>query len=429
MGLALALAVLGPACGDGGAVPGPGAGSGGRSGTGGSGSGAGGAAAGIGGADAGATGAGGTGAGGAAGGGSGGGPGTGGTGAGGTLGSGGRGGTGAGGTGAGGARGTGGVTAAGGASGSGGKMLTLPATSLAVRFANAILAEWPDPRNISANTTFEYNNGIVLHGIERVYAGTRDRRYLDYIQRYMDYFVDASGTINRPAAHSFDTMQPAILLPLLFQETGADKYRLAANNMRAVYDTIPRNPEGGFWHKQTYPNQMWLDSIYMGQPFLARYGAAFGTCGAFCADTPASRSRCWRRTCATPRPASSTTRGIEASASWANPTTGRSAAVWGRALGWYAMALVDMLPDLPADHARRPACSTCCEASPAALSRTRPRTASGTRSSTRGPAPTTGRDVGQRHVRLRAEAGRRPRLHRRRYMAQATLAGRACRPR
>jgi len=255
-----------------------------------------------------------------------------------------------------GATGTGGVIGTGGASagGTGGKMTTLPPTSLAVRFADAILAEWPDPRNISANTSFEYNNGIVLHGIERVYAGTRDRRYLSYIQKYIDYFVDATGTINRPTAHSFDTMQPAILLPFLYQETSTDKYRLAANNMRAVYDNIPRNPDGGFWHKQTYPNQMWLDSIYMGEPFLARYGAVFGTCGAFCADTPVQQITLLAthvRDAATGLLYHAWDQSLMAS--WADPTTGRSPEVWGRALGWYAMSLVDILPDLPADHPGR----------------------------------------------------------------------------
>jgi len=124
--------------------------------------------------------------------------------------------------------------------------------------------------------------------------------------------------------------------------------------MRAVYDNIPRNPDGGFWHKQTYPNQMWLDSIYMGEPFLARYGAVFGTCGAFCADTPVQQITLLAthvRDAATGLLYHAWDQSLMAS--WADPTTGRSPEVWGRALGWYAMSLVDILPDLPADHPGR----------------------------------------------------------------------------
>ncbi|HEX6764321.1 MAG TPA: glycoside hydrolase family 88 protein, partial [Polyangiaceae bacterium] len=157
-----------------------------------------------------------------------------------------------------------------------------------------------------------------------------------------------------PTEHSFDTMQPAVLLPFLYEQTGQNKYAVAADNMRAVYDTIPKNSEGGYWHKQTYPNEMWLDSMYMGEPFLAKYGRMRATCGAFCNDTPvtqltliASHTR-------------DTTTGLlyhawdaDRNATWANTTTGRSPIIWDRALGWYAMTLVDVLPYLPSNHPGR----------------------------------------------------------------------------
>ena len=128
------------------------------------------------------------------------------------------------------------------------------------------------------------------------------------------------------------------------------KYKTAADSIRARYDTIPKNPDGGFWHKQTYPNQMWLDSIYMGEPFLVRY-AALGTCGTYCNDTV------YTQMLLLSQHVRDTSTGLlyhawddspSMKAAWANATTGRSPSVWGRALGWYAMALVDLLPDLPA---------------------------------------------------------------------------------
>ncbi len=124
-----------------------------------------------------------------------------------------------------------------------------------------------------------------LRGLQQVWSHTCDPRYVAYIQKYADENVSAAGVVNIPAAHSFDNIQPSVLLPFLFQRTGLAKYRTAAEQIRARYDTIPTNADGGFWHKQAYPNQMWLDSMYMGEPFLARYGAVFGTCGTFCSDT------------------------------------------------------------------------------------------------------------------------------------------------
>jgi unsaturated rhamnogalacturonyl hydrolase len=272
------------------------------------------------------------------------------------------GGAGAGGS-AGGAAGRGGSTGGGGAGGgrggagggggAAGTSGTLASNSLAVRFANAVMSRWPDPGNIQTPNAWEYNHGIVLRGIEQVWRHTGDAKYLQYIQRYTDEFVSSSGavTISDSANHSFDNLQPAIFLPLLYQQTNMAKYKTAADSIRARYDTIPKNADGGFWHKQTYPNQMWLDSIYMGEPFLVRY-AALGTCGTYCTDTVYTQMlllaqhvrdtstgllyHAWDDSAA----------GMKAS--WANATTGRSPSVWGRALGWYAMALVDLLPDLPA---------------------------------------------------------------------------------
>lgn len=235
---------------------------------------------------------------------------------------------------------------------------SLAADSLAVRFANMILSKWPDPASINTSAGFEYNHGIVLRGIEQVYRHTQDSRYLAYIQKYVDESVNASGVINLGTTFSaFDNMQPSVLLPFLYQETGLAKYKTAADSVRAFYNNIPTNADGGFWHKQVYPNQMWLDGIYMGEPFLARYGAVFGTCGAYCGDTVVKQA-----TLIAPHTLDTAT-GLYYHAWWdSNPAStkpawadanGRSPSIWGRAVGWYVMALVDTLGDLPADQTGR----------------------------------------------------------------------------
>jgi unsaturated rhamnogalacturonyl hydrolase len=234
--------------------------------------------------------------------------------------------------------------------GAGGGTLVLDDDSLAVRFANAVMARAPDPLDVTTGATFEYNHGIVLRGIEQVYRYTKDEKYKDYIQSYVDHFVSSTGDISIAAGYSLDNIQPAVLLPFLYAETGSEKYKTAADQVRALYDGFPKNSDGGFWHKQTYPNQMWLDSIYMGEPFLAEYGSVIGTCGSFCADTVVLQSSLIATHVQDPASgllehawdASS-----GAKATWADPTTGVSPEVWGRALGWYVMSLVDNLPLLP----------------------------------------------------------------------------------
>jgi rhamnogalacturonyl hydrolase YesR len=262
-------------------------------------------------------------------------------------------GTGGGTAGAGGAAGqAGGAGGSAGSPGACGGNGTLAATSLAVRFANAVMSRWPDPINISSQNAWEYNHGIVLRGMQQVWSHTCDPKIVSYIQKYADEFVDAAGAVDIPTAHSFDNLEPSVLLPFLYQQTKMAKYHTAADNIRARYDTIPTNPDGGFWHKQQYPNQMWLDSIYMGEPFLDRYAVVFGTCGTFCSDT------IFKQTLLLAQHVRDPTTGLlyhawddspaGQKAAWADPTTGRSPVVWDRALGWYAMAVVDMLPDLPA---------------------------------------------------------------------------------
>jgi unsaturated rhamnogalacturonyl hydrolase len=119
---------------------------------------------------------------------------------------------------------------------------------------------------------------------------------------------------------------------------------------------------------------MWLDSIYMGEPFLARYGVVFGTCGTFCADTVSKQTLLIAQHV---RDAASgllyhawdgSPAGMKAT--WADSATGRSPIGWGRGLGWYAMALVDMLGDLPDNTAGRAEMVTMLSGIAAALQST-----------------------------------------------------------
>ncbi len=225
-------------------------------------------------------------------------------------------------------------------------------TPIAVRFADWIISTWPDPTMLT-NKGWEYNNGIILHGISKVYEKNRDPRYLAYIQRFADAFVTQEGTVDLGPEHNLDTIQPGILLLFLYQETGGEKYRKAAEYVRGAFDRIPKNADGGFWHKTRYPNEMWVDGIYMAEPFLVKYGHLFGNDTA-CFDTAVFQTTMAGRH--TQDPQTGLLRhawDCDRNAAWADPQTGLSPEVWSRGMGWFAMALVDMLKDLPADHQGR----------------------------------------------------------------------------
>lgn len=224
-------------------------------------------------------------------------------------------------------------------------------TNWAVSFADAILARYPSTINSMTGKGWEYSNSIVLHGIEKVYYATGDDKYLNYIKRYVDTYVNSNGDIAfDPSANNLDHLHPGLLCLFLYRETGQEKYKLAADNIRAEFDNQPRNPSGGFWHKQRYPNQMWADGIYMAEPFLVKYGSMFN-------ETEYCNNEATVQTLLLAEHAyDSVTKLLyhgwdeTKNASWADPVSGISPVIWSRGLGWYCMALVDILNYLPEEH-------------------------------------------------------------------------------
>jgi len=233
---------------------------------------------------------------------------------------------------------------------------TLADDSLAVRFANLILATYPQAASISTDNLgrargWDYNNGIVLHGIQKVYERRPDPKYLAYLKTFVDAYVSAEGALNIAATQTLDLIQPATLLLFLYEQTKDAKYLKGAATIRQRLDGYAKNTAGGFWHKDTYPNQMWLDGIFMVQPFLAKYGALDATCGAYCFDTPVNQITLLASHTKTANGLYVHAWDESKAATWADKTTGLSPEVWDRGLGWFAMALVDILPYLPDSHA------------------------------------------------------------------------------
>lgn len=206
-----------------------------------------------------------------------------------------------------------------------------------------------------AKDRFQYELGVFLRGIELVHEATSDQKYFDFIKFKVDRFVNDSGTITTYVFDEFqlDSVLSGRLLLTLFKITGALKYQTAADLLREQLRKQPRLNEGAFWHKEVYPYQIWLDGLYMAEPFYAQYAKDFN-------EVADNDDIALQFLVAENRTRDETTgllfHGYDESrvSAWADPVTGHSPSIWGRAMGWYAMGLIDTLDFFPADHPQRP---------------------------------------------------------------------------
>jgi unsaturated rhamnogalacturonyl hydrolase len=202
---------------------------------------------------------------------------------------------------------------------------------------------------------WHYEHGLLLKSIEQVWRATGAVKYWHFIQDTIDLFVDETGGIRtyRADEYNLDQINPGKLLFPLWHSTGDRRYAMALHGLRKQLVNQPRTQSGGFWHKQIYPYQMWLDGIYMAAPFYAEYAAFFDEPAAF--DDVAHQIILLEEHARDPQTGLLYHAWDESKQQrWANPVTGCSPYFWGRAMGWYTMALVDVLDELPAKHASRP---------------------------------------------------------------------------
>jgi unsaturated rhamnogalacturonyl hydrolase len=209
-------------------------------------------------------------------------------------------------------------------------------------------------KNPKARWTYEM--GVFLKGLEAIWSRTGDAKYYDYIKAVIDSYLEPDGTIKtyRQEDYNLDNINSGKLLLSLYQKTGEEKYRKAAFLLKKQLESQPRTKEGGFWHKQIYPFQMWLDGIYMASPFLAQFSRIFDNPEGF---NEIANQIIWIENHTRDRRTGLLYHGWDESRQqeWADPKTGCSKSFWGRAMGWYAMAIVDVLDFLPEKHPRRAA--------------------------------------------------------------------------
>lgn len=206
-------------------------------------------------------------------------------------------------------------------------------------------------------SNWNYEQGLMLKALERVFYRTGEGKYFEYIRKDEDQFVKPDGSIRTYDFSSFnlDNIPTGRALLTLYQQTQPDKekYKKAADLLWKQLAEQPRTKEGGYWHKKRYPNQMWLDGLFMAEPFSAEYSLLF--------NHPEHFNDIAKQFELIEKYAVDEKTGLIYHAydeskeqKWADKKTGRSPHFWGRAIGWYVMALVDVLDYFPKDHPKRP---------------------------------------------------------------------------
>ncbi len=213
---------------------------------------------------------------------------------------------------------------------------------------------WLDDRNQPGiPRRWTYEQGVVLDAIRRMWFATGDAKYYRHIQKGMDYWIYENG--NHKDYHleeyNIDHITPGLAMMTMYRWTGNDKYRKMTELLRSQLKTHPRTKEGGLWHKKIYPWQMWLDGLYMAQPFYSEYSVVYGEDN----WNDIANQFVWMEKHALDPKTGLLYHGWDESKEqkWANKTTGQSPHFWGRAMGWYAMGVVDTLDHFPKDHPRR----------------------------------------------------------------------------
>ena len=201
--------------------------------------------------------------------------------------------------------------------------------------------------------TWDYIDGCMIKAVLEMYAITKDEKYFTFADNYVDYRVREDGTIDGYSVEelNIDNINAGKTLFELYDLTGKEKYRKAIDLVYSQIENMPRTAEGSFWHKNIYPNQVWLDGLYMCQPFYMEYETRFNDCKKYddiylqfenvVKNMKDERSGLYFHAYDHSR-----------EMFWCDKVTGLSNNFWLRALGWYSMALLDTLDK--ADESKNP---------------------------------------------------------------------------
>lgn len=208
------------------------------------------------------------------------------------------------------------------------------------------------PEDLPPKGRFHYHQGVFLSGMQHTYDICGEEKYYRYIKAWVDSIIYEDGSIHSFDKGQLDDIQPGILLYDLYKKSGDVRYKKALFTLLPIIRDFPKNEEGGFWHKESCRQQMWLDGLYMAGPISTRFAAEFDQPEYF--DIAAFQALLMEKKTKDPKT------GLLYHAwdcdrvmPWADKETGLSAEFWGRSIGWVPVAVLDELDDLPQDHKDR----------------------------------------------------------------------------
>ena len=228
--------------------------------------------------------------------------------------------------------------------------VNLADSEIARRGDSLIYGKFDDVRE--RRTQWTYTTGLLMESLDDVSQLTGERRFSDYAKTIMDSYLGEDEAIKgyQPENYNIDDINSGKMIQRLYARTSDSKYRAAIDALATTLETHPRTSDGAYWHKQKYPHQLWLDGVYMGMPFLAGVGNLQSEPQKV--EAAAHEFLIARERLRDPQSGLYYHAWDEAKQQvWADPETGRSKYFWSRGLGWYAMALVDILDVIPADRA------------------------------------------------------------------------------
>ena len=212
--------------------------------------------------------------------------------------------------------------------------------------------------DFSKTLKWTYPSAIVLEGAEQLYIKTGKKEYYDYIKGFGEDLISEDGKILTYdiEKYNIDMINSGNVLLYLYEKEKKEKYFTAIKTLRLQLEKQPRTNEGSFWHKKIYPYQVWLDGLYMGMPFYTHYTKDFSKGE----EAEKAYNDIVFQFESVQKNLQDEKTGLLYHAwdeskeqAWANKETGLSAHFWGRAMGWYGMAMVDVLDYLPENHPGR----------------------------------------------------------------------------
>lgn len=208
--------------------------------------------------------------------------------------------------------------------------------------------EYADAFDRTDRNIWNYEDGCVLIGLLSMYRATGNEKYIDVVSRFADKYVAQDGTIRlyNCSEYNLDFIPSGRMFFPLYERTHDNKYKAAADILMNQLRHQPRTKTGSFWHKGIYPNQVWLDGLYMGLPFYLEFVNMFGIEKNYhdiIMQFENARKYLYDENKHLYYHAWNESRDIF----WADKETGRSPNFWTRAIGWYLMALADIYEKLP----------------------------------------------------------------------------------